>query len=205
MDFTAVHRIGRCLWTPLTQLMPQHARLQTVPLTALGACVQKKNFPSSFPFPPSPPSPPPPSCMITLLFLSLSIHIDHVRGEHAIQVHRICACHAEFTHQSIITRCFSVILLGFVLIVLIVIIVSSMTPITVMRENGFCIKRTATTHPYSFPAPSSSLPPPVRSPARLETTRLTALPPPVRLVSRRHAAEDCLPRERPTPHGRGLH
>ena len=119
----------------------------------------KKNFPSSFPFPPSPPSPPPPSCMITLLFLSLSIHIDHVRGEHAIQVHRICACHAEFMHQSIITRCFSVILLGFALILITVIIVSSMTPITVMRENGFCIKRTATTHTYSFPAPSSSLPP----------------------------------------------
>ena len=119
----------------------------------------KKTFPLRSPFPPSPPSPPPPSYTMTWLFLSLSIDIDHVRGEHAIQVHRICACHAEFTHQSIITRCFSVILLGFVLIVLIVIIVSSMTPITVMRENGFCIKRTATTHTYSFPWPSSDLPP----------------------------------------------
>ena len=113
---------------------------------------------------PSPPSPPPPSYMITLLFLSLSIHIDHVRGEHAIQVHRICACHAEIMHQSIITRCFSVILLGFALILITVIIVSSMTPITVMRENGFCIKRTATTHTYSFPSPSSSLPPPSVAP-----------------------------------------
>ena len=122
------------------------------PSYCAGGMRSKKNCPSSFPFPPSPPSPPPPSCMITLLFLSLSIHIDHVRGEHAIQVHRICACHAEFTHQSIITRCFSVILLGFVLIVLIVIIVSSMTPIFVMRE-------TATTHTYSFPSPSSCLPP----------------------------------------------
>ena len=109
---------------------------------------------------PSPPSPPPPSYMITLPFLSLSIDIDHVRGEHAIQVLRTCACHAEFTHESIITRCSSVFLLGFVLIVIIVTVVSRMTPITVMRENGFFIKRTATTHTYSFPWPSSSLPPP---------------------------------------------
>ena len=141
LDFTPVqHRIGRCLWTPVTQFMPQHA--------ALGACLARKK---------KPPSPPPPSYTMTWLFLSLSIDIDHVRGEHAIQVHRICACHAEFTHQSIITRCFSVILLGFVLIVLIVIIVSSMTPITVMRE-------TATTHTYSFPSPSSSRPPPSVAP-----------------------------------------